>query len=158
MQSEIISHVRRFKSKDHIVYTVEEQKWSLSVTDTKRAWVDDNTSLPYGHHSLKPIEPPPAKKARLELPKIIETTKPVALSILSPPNQNIPSTSKSFPCLECAKVFNNQHNLDSHKCKIKEHQIFPCNICKLHLIISLISALISAKIKRLKFSHVPYAN
>ena len=130
MQSEVARSVRRFQSKNHEIFTIEQQKWALSATDTKRAWVDDNNSLPYGHHSLEAVEPP-VKKARLELPKIIVTTKPVTLSTLSPPNQAIPSTSKSFPCLECAKVFNNQHNLDSHKCKIKKHQIFTCPICKL---------------------------
>ena len=43
---------RRFQSTDHVIYTVETDKWALSAMDTKRAWIDKNRSLPYAHHSL----------------------------------------------------------------------------------------------------------
>ena len=134
MQSEVARSVRRFHSKDHEVFTIEQEKWALSASDTKRAWVDDNISLPYGHHNLEPIVEPPPKKARLEiveLPKIVESSKQSTLPLLLPLNQPIPSTSKSFPCSACAKIFNNQHNLSSHKCKALPLKIFTCAICKL---------------------------
>ena len=144
MQSEVARSVRRFQSKDHEVFTIQQEKWALSATDTKRAWVDDNSSLPYGHHSLEPVEPPP-KKARLEPPpKILDKTKPVALSLLNQASSAIPSTSassaipstsKSFPCGVCAKIFNNQYNLTTHKCKNKDTKIFKCTICNLEFMV-----------------------
>ena len=129
MQSEVASSVRRFQSKDHEIFTIEQTKWAYSASDTKRAWVDDNTSLPYGHHSLEP----PAKKAKIEkveLPKILESSKPIDLSLLAR-NHTIPNTSKSFPCILCNKIYNNDHNLKSHKCKNKQPKEFSCASCNL---------------------------
>ena len=51
-QEEVVKKVRRFQSKEHIVYTIEQEKWALSITDTKRAWIDLNYSLPYGHYKI----------------------------------------------------------------------------------------------------------
>ena len=95
----------------------------MSATDTKRAWVDDNTSPPYGHHSLEAIEPP-AKKAKIEkveLHKIHESLLPI--------NQVKASTSKILPCISCNKICNNQYNLKSHKCKNIQPKLFSCTIC-----------------------------
>jgi hypothetical protein len=64
-QLELVRMVRRFSTKDHVVSTIEQQKWALSCADTKRAWVDSNTSLPYGHYILQEGEPP-ARRPRLE--------------------------------------------------------------------------------------------
>ena len=36
-QLELVRNVRRFQSTDHVVNTIEQQKWCLSITDTKRA-------------------------------------------------------------------------------------------------------------------------
>ena len=43
---------RRFGSVNHIIYTSQQRKLALSITDDKRAWIGPNTSLPYGHHRL----------------------------------------------------------------------------------------------------------
>ena len=64
-QIEIVRTVRRFHSKDHIVSTIQQNKWALSCIDTKRAWTTANTSLPYGHFALEDGEPH-ARRARLE--------------------------------------------------------------------------------------------
>jgi hypothetical protein len=64
-QIEVVRNVRRFQSKDHIVSTIQQQKWALSCIDTKRAWTGPNSSLPYGHHALEDGEPP-ARRARRE--------------------------------------------------------------------------------------------
>jgi hypothetical protein len=40
-------------SKLHQVMTTSTSKWVLSSTDNKRAWVDDEVSLPYGHKRLR---------------------------------------------------------------------------------------------------------
>jgi hypothetical protein len=64
-QIEILRPVRQFRSKDHVISTIEQRKWALSCTDTKRAWTEPNSSLPYGHYALKDGEPP-ARKARFE--------------------------------------------------------------------------------------------
>ena len=63
-QMEIVRNTRRFQSTDHIVYTILQRKWCLSVTDTKRAWIDSNNSFPYGHYKLD--GEPEAKRVRLD--------------------------------------------------------------------------------------------
>ena len=64
-QIEVVRCVRRFQSKDHVVSTIQQMKWALSCTDTKRAWTGPNSSLPYGHHALEDGEPP-IRRQRLE--------------------------------------------------------------------------------------------
>jgi len=63
-QIEIVRTVRRFQTENHVVSTIQQQKWALSCTDTKRAWISANTSLPYGHYALD--DEPPARRPRLE--------------------------------------------------------------------------------------------
>jgi hypothetical protein len=63
-QIEIVRTVRRFQSKDHVISTIQQQKWALSCSDTKRAWTGPNSSLPYGHYELEDGEPP-ARRPRL---------------------------------------------------------------------------------------------
>ena len=64
-QLELVRPTRRFQSTDHVVNTIQQQKWCLCITDTKRAWTGKNTSLPYGHYALEDGEPP-ARRARLQ--------------------------------------------------------------------------------------------
>ena len=65
-QEELACNVRGFRSKNHIVTTIEQRKWAVSVTGNKRAWTSANESLPYGHYSLpKKDGEPPTKKPRL---------------------------------------------------------------------------------------------
>src|SRR5277367_2831912 len=59
-QIEIVRTVRRFQTENHVVSTIQQQKWALSCTDTKRAWISANTSLPYGHYALD--DEPPARR------------------------------------------------------------------------------------------------
>jgi len=65
-QEELVRNTRRFQSKDHIVSTIQQDKWALSVLDTKRAWIEPNRSLPYGHYQLQEEEQPAAKRARVD--------------------------------------------------------------------------------------------
>jgi len=51
-QEEFSCKMRRFKCKDHIVSTIEQEKWALSVVDNKRAWINANVSLPFGHYQI----------------------------------------------------------------------------------------------------------
>jgi hypothetical protein len=53
LQEELVRSTRRFETSNHVVSTIQQQKWALSCMDTKRAWVDANTSLPYGHYRLE---------------------------------------------------------------------------------------------------------
>ena len=53
LQEELVRGTRRFESTNHVVSTIQQQKWALSSMDTKRAWVDANTSLSYGHYRLE---------------------------------------------------------------------------------------------------------
>lgn len=70
--------VRRIASRNHRVFTIEQQKRALSVWEDKRAWIEPNKSLPYGHyalghraskrHQLQPPELPggSAKRCRMQ--------------------------------------------------------------------------------------------
>jgi len=51
--NEIIKDNRRFHSKNHEVTTINQSKRVLCCFDDKRAWLDSNTSLPYGHPATK---------------------------------------------------------------------------------------------------------
>src|SRR5277367_4995652 len=62
---ELVRNVRRFNSNNHIISTIQQNKWDLSCADTKRAWIGPNTSLPYGHYALDDGEPE-ARRPRLE--------------------------------------------------------------------------------------------
>ena len=53
-QQDITTKVRRITSVKHELYTVEQVKWALCALDNKRAWIDENNSVPYGHYSLQP--------------------------------------------------------------------------------------------------------
>src|ERR1700722_7905622 len=53
LQEELVRSTRLFETNNHVVSTIQQQKWALSCMDTKRAWVDANTSLPYGHYRLE---------------------------------------------------------------------------------------------------------
>ena len=66
LQEELSKTTRRFNSKDHLVSTIEQKKWALSVTDSKRAWISINESLPYGHYKLEIPDEPAAKRLRLD--------------------------------------------------------------------------------------------
>ena len=52
-QVEVTKSMRRFQSTNHTIHTVELEKWALSCVDNKRAWIDANTSLPFGHGDLR---------------------------------------------------------------------------------------------------------
>jgi hypothetical protein len=67
LQEELVRSTRRFETNNHVVSTIRQQKWALSCLDTKRAWLDANTSLPYGHYRLRDeTGQPAAKRPRLE--------------------------------------------------------------------------------------------
>ena len=57
--------MRRFQSSDHVVHTIQQKKWALSVVDNKRAWINKNESFPYGHFRLND-GPTEAKRPRLK--------------------------------------------------------------------------------------------
>src|SRR5271156_2382678 len=65
LQEEIVRTVRRFESNNHVVSTISQPKWALSCMDMKRAWVDVNTSLPFGHYRLE-VGTIPVKRVRRE--------------------------------------------------------------------------------------------
>ena len=65
LQEELVRSTRRFESSNHVVSTIQQQRWALSCMDMKRAWVDSNTSLPYGHYRLDGGGPTIAKRHRL---------------------------------------------------------------------------------------------
>ena len=52
LQEELVRNTRRFETNNHVVSTIQQNKWALSAFDTKRAWVTANESLPYGHFRL----------------------------------------------------------------------------------------------------------
>lgn len=49
--------VRGFRSKLHLLTTVQQRKRALSLWEDKRAWLSDNNSVAYGHFLL-PTAPP----------------------------------------------------------------------------------------------------
>ena len=54
---------RRIGTENHQLYTMKKRKLALSVFDDKRAWINRNVSIPFGHYKLPPIVPavmPPA--------------------------------------------------------------------------------------------------
>jgi len=65
-QIELVRNTRRFATKDHVVSTIQQDKWALSALDTKRAWTGPNSSLPYGHYRLQEEEQPAAKRVRMD--------------------------------------------------------------------------------------------
>jgi hypothetical protein len=65
LQEELVRNTRRFETENHVVSTIEQRKWALSCMDTKRAWLDTNTSLPFGHYKLEGDGPTAAKRPRL---------------------------------------------------------------------------------------------
>ena len=64
-QLELVRVVHRFQSTNNVIHTIKQRKWALSATDTKRAWVNNNDSLPYGHWRLNDDGEPPAQRPRL---------------------------------------------------------------------------------------------
>src|SRR2546428_8058101 len=62
LQKELSKQVRNFQSKNHVVSTMQQQKWALSVVDNKRAWTGSNRSYPYGHYKLQDDDNQPAIK------------------------------------------------------------------------------------------------
>ena len=51
------AETRRIGSKRHQLFTYRQKKLAMCVFEDKRVWVEPNRSLPYGHHSLPPVEP-----------------------------------------------------------------------------------------------------
>ena len=52
LKTELCRDVRRMQSYNHVIYNIKQNKIALSFFENKRAWVDDNESLPYGHYKL----------------------------------------------------------------------------------------------------------
>ena len=44
--------VNRLQSYEHKIFQISQDKIALSWFENKRAWINDNTSLPYGHYKL----------------------------------------------------------------------------------------------------------
>ena len=60
MQSAVTKKIRRITSQKHQLNTIEQEKWALSALDNKRAWIDMNNSVPYGHYTItRRLEMPP---------------------------------------------------------------------------------------------------
>ena len=51
----LIKEVKRMQSFNHVIFNVVHKKIALLFTENKRAWVDDNYSLSYGHYKLADI-------------------------------------------------------------------------------------------------------
>jgi hypothetical protein len=51
-KTELVKTARRMQSFSHHIYNIRQDKIALSFFENKRAWVGDNTSLPYGHFLL----------------------------------------------------------------------------------------------------------
>ena len=52
-QTEMSRVVKRMQSFNHHIFNIKQAKIALSFFENKRAWVDSNNSLPYGHYRLK---------------------------------------------------------------------------------------------------------
>lgn len=50
---ELTVHVRRIGSLKHRVFTMDQSKRALTAWEDKRAWIDSNESLPFGHCALR---------------------------------------------------------------------------------------------------------
>ena len=50
---EVKVSVTNIISHRHAVTTTISEKWALSCTDVKRAWIDNKQSYPYGHYMLE---------------------------------------------------------------------------------------------------------
>lgn len=70
---ELTHSQRRIGSKAHVNYSLEYKKRSLTFFDDKRAWIDDNRSLPYGNHALAGERRLPPRK---RLPEIAPQNQP----------------------------------------------------------------------------------
>ena len=55
---------RRICSEKHQNFTLQFNKVSLTFWEDKRAWLSQNDSLPYGHHTLTTERRPPLKRRR----------------------------------------------------------------------------------------------
>jgi hypothetical protein len=62
---------RRIGSRRHQIYNMTYRKKSLSFFEDKRAWLEQNYSLPYGNHLLNGQVKPERKRAAV-LPEIME--------------------------------------------------------------------------------------
>ena len=51
-RTELIKEIKRMQSFGHIMYNIKQNKIALSFFENKRAWLDHNNSLPYGHYAL----------------------------------------------------------------------------------------------------------
>jgi len=70
-----ISHEqRRICSENHQNYTLQYNKVSLNFWEDKRAWLNINQSLPYGHHTLTTERRPPLKRPREATDSLIAPT------------------------------------------------------------------------------------
>lgn len=48
---------KMLQSKQHVMRTIHQKKKALSIWESKRAWIGENESVPYGHHCLpKPMD------------------------------------------------------------------------------------------------------
>ena len=53
---------RRIGSERHQNYTLQYEKQTLTFWEDKRAWVEENVSVPYGNHGLTSERRPPLKR------------------------------------------------------------------------------------------------
>lgn len=87
-QTEKSAICRRIGSKRQQVYTVATYKRALSFFDDKRSWVTENTSLPFGHYSLRQTKP---TKEKVVPPTTVNSEEPgkrkSKTSLLPPPKK-----------------------------------------------------------------------
>jgi hypothetical protein len=53
--TEMLKTIKRMQSFKHHIYNIEQRKIALSFFENKRAWLDNNNSLPYGHYKLTKV-------------------------------------------------------------------------------------------------------